>query len=77
MRMDDEVLIRRTFLGNQVYFLKDHPEIDLVEFCTLTSIRCENPDKAISTFSKFSMAGAPKLLKIPHMTQIDGNHFVM
>lgn len=78
MRMDDgELLTRRTLLGDQVYFLKNRPEIDLVGFCILTSIRCENPEKAISTFTKFNMAGAPKPLKLPHMTQIDGNHFVM
>lgn len=52
-------------------------EIDIVRFYTLTSIRYKNPDKVISTFTKFNMAGAPKPLKIPHMTQIDGNHFVM
>lgn len=77
MRMDDELLTQRTFLGDQIYFLKNHPEIDLIGFCILTSIRCENPDKEISTFTKFNMAGAPKPLKIPRMTQIDGNHFVM
>ena len=27
--------------------------------------------------SSFSMRGAPMPLRIPHMTQIDGNHFVM
>ena len=78
MRMDDdELLTVRTCLGMQVKFLEIHPEIDLVGFCTLTAIRCMNPDKEVSKFTSFSMKGAPKPLRIPHMTQIDGNHFVL
>lgn len=78
MRMDDdELLTVKTRLGDQVSFLDRHSEIDLVGFCTLTAIRCENPDDAVSRFTSFSMVGAPKRLLIPHMTQIDGNHFVM
>lgn len=78
MRMDDdELLTVKTCLGMQVQFLKKHPEIDLVGFCTLTTIRCTDPDKAVSRFTSFNMKGAPKPLQIPHMTQIDGNHFVM
>lgn len=78
MRMDDdELLTVRTCLGMQVKFLEMHPEIDLVGFCTLTAIRCMNPDNEVSKFTSFSMKGAPKSLRIPHMTQIDGNHFVM
>lgn len=38
---------------------------------------CQNPDKAVSEFTRFSMKDAPKPLLIPHMTQIDGNHFAM
>ena len=35
MRMDDdELLTVKTCLGMQVQFLKKHPEIDLVGFCT-------------------------------------------
>lgn len=78
MRMDDdELLTVKTCLGMQVQFLKKHPKIDLVGFCTLTTIRCMDPDKAVSRFTSFNMKGAPKPLRIPHMTQIDGNHFVM
>lgn len=78
MRMDDdELLTLKTCLGAQVHFLEKHPEIDLVGFCTLTAIRCKNPDEEVSKFTSFSMRGAPKPLRIPHMTQIDGNHFVM
>ena len=78
MRMDDdELLTLKTCLGDQVHFLEKHPEIDLVGFCTLTAIRCKNPDEEVSKFTSFSMRGAPKPLRIPHMTQIDGNHFVM
>ena len=78
MRMDDdELLTVKTCLGAQVKFLEMHPEVDLVGFCTLTAIRCKNPDEEVSRFTSFSMQGAPKPLRIPHMTQIDGNHFVM
>ena len=78
MRMDDdELLTVKTCLGAQVKFLEMHPEVDLVGFCTLTAIRCMNPDEEVSRFTSFSMKGAPKPLRISHMTQIDGNHFVM
>lgn len=78
MRMDDdELLTVKTCLGAQVQFLERHPEIDLVGFCTLTAIRCKNSDEEVSKFTSFSMKGAPKPLLIPHMTQIDGNHFVL
>lgn len=78
MRMDDdELLTVKTCLGAQVKFLEMHPEVDLVGFCTLTAIRCKNPDEEVSRFTSFSMKGAPKPLLIPHMTQIDGKHFVM
>ena len=78
MRMDDdELLTVKTCLGAQVKFLEMHPEVDLVGFCTLTAIRCMNPDKEVSRFTSFSMKGAPQPLRISHMTQIDGNHFVM
>lgn len=69
MRMDDdELLTVKTCLGAQVKFLKMHPEVDLVGFCTLTAIRCKNPDEEVSKFTSFSMKGAPKPLRIPHMT---------
>ena len=78
MRMDDdELLTFSTNLGRQVQFLNAHPETDLVAFCTLTAVRCADPDKEVSKFTSFNMKGAPKSLRIPHMTQIDGNHFVM
>ena len=78
MRMDDdELLTLKTRLADQVEFLEKHAQIDLVAFCTLTAIRCKNPDDEVSKFTSFSMKGAPKSLLIPHMTQIDGNHFVM
>mgnify|MGYP006889192869 CR=1 FL=1 len=51
MRMDDdELLTVKTSLGAQVKFLEVHPEVDLVGFCTLTAIRCKNPDEEVSKF---------------------------
>ena len=78
MRMDDdELLTVRTRLGKQVEFLERYSEIDIVGFCVLTAIRCQNPDEAVREFTRFSMKDAPKPLLIPHMTRVDGNHFVM
>lgn len=78
MRMDDDELFTlKTCLGAQIHFLENHPEIDLVGFCLLTAILCKDPDKEVRKYTSFSMRGAPKPLRIPHMTQIDGNHFVM
>lgn len=78
MRMDDdELLTLKTSLGAQVKFLEEHPEVDLVSFCALRAIWCVDPDKAVSEYTVFNMQGAPKPLCIPHMTQIDGNHFVL
>lgn len=78
LRMDDdELLTRRTKLTEQLLFLQRHSEVDLVGFCVLNTIRCKDPDQDDSRFTSFSMRGAPMPLRIPHMTQIDGNHFVM
>jgi len=74
---DDELLTRKTYLGRQLNFLDSHEEIDIVGFCTLTAIRCKNSVNEVSSFTRFTMSNAPKPLKIPHMTQIDGTHFVM
>ena len=78
MRMDDdELFMVKTSLGAQVKFLEKHQEVDLVSFCALRAIWCVDPDKAVSEYTVFNMQGAPKPLLIPHMTQIDGNHFVL
>lgn len=78
MRLDDdELLTVKTALGAQVKFLEMHPEVDLVSFCALTAIWCVDPDKVVSEYAVYNMQGAPKPLSIPHMTQIDGNHFVL
>lgn len=58
-------------------FLEKHQEVDFVSFCALRAIWCVDPDKAVSEYTVFNMQGAPKPLLIPHMTQIDGNHFVL
>lgn len=58
MRMDDdELLTVKTCLGAQVKFLEMHPEVDLVGFCTLTAIRCKNPEEEVSKFTSFNMKG--------------------
>lgn len=74
---DDELLTRKTMLGQQLNFLEEHEEIDLVGFCTLTAIRCKNPVKICNDYIKFTMELAPKPLKIPHLTKIDETHIVM
>lgn len=75
---DDELLTRRTKIGEQLHFLMNHPEVDLVAFCLLTAILCKNPDKHVETaYNKFSMEEAPRKLLIPHMTKLDDSHIVM
>lgn len=58
MRMDDdELLTLKTCLGEQVAFLENHQEVDLVAFCTLTAIQCTDPVEEASKFTSFSMQG--------------------
>ena len=74
---DDHLLTRRTHVGEQMKFLKEHPEVDLVGFGLLNAVRFETPKQHIRKFYPQSMYYAPRVLKIPHLTRIDKNHLVL
>lgn len=75
---DDELLTRKTKIGDQLHFLLDHPEIDIVSFCPLTAIKCKNADRAMEEeYTRFTMQEAPRKLLVPHGTKIDDTHVVM
>ena len=78
MKLDDDcILTRRSDIAGQLSFLNEHKEIDLVGFGILSFIRCQPPIKDFMNYFQESMYRAPKPLKIPHMTQIDGTHIVV
>ena len=78
VRLDDDCLLtRRTLLGEQLRFLNEHTEIDLVSFCILNALRLERPEQHIRKLYPQSMNNAPKRLKIAHLTRVDENHIVL
>ena len=78
MRMDDdELLTVHTRVGEQLLFLKDHPEVDIVTFGFITVLN-HHPEKAVwPTYYETTMNDAPKKLKIRHMTRLDEHHVVL
>ena len=74
---DDHLLTRRTHVGEQLQFLKDHPDVDLVGFGLLNALRLETPEEHIRKFYPQSMSYAPRPLKVPHLTRIDETHLVL
>ena len=78
MRMDDdELLTLKSRIGKEIDFLKQHIEIDLVEFGVLSAPRCLSSEKSAISYYQQTMEQAPKKLKIPHLTQIDDHHIVV
>lgn len=78
MKLDDDcILTQKSDIIGQLSFLKKHNEIDLVGFGILSFIQCQSPVKDFIKYFQESMYLAPKPLKIPHMTQIDGTHIVV
>ena len=74
---DDELLTPFTRWGDQLKFLLNHPEIDLVGILPFNIPFMESLDKTARVYYGQPMFGAPKPLKIPHMTPIDDNHVVV
>ena len=74
---DDELLTPCSAFHRQLAFLENHPEVDLVGVLPMgfpvKKVWKENVTRA---FFRFSMADAPKALKIPHMTWLDETHVV-
>lgn len=78
MRMDDdELLTPLSNIGNELLFLMNHHEIDLVGFGVMSTPKCESPIKTSIIYYKQPMYEAPKFLKIPHLTIIDKKHIVV
>ena len=78
MRMDDdELLTRKTHLGNQLIFLRNHPEVDIVSFGFIT-VAHHNPEKSVwPEYYKQSMNSTPRSLLIRHMSKLDETHRVL
>lgn len=78
MRMDDdELLTLCTSVGEQLNFLFEHPEADLVGFGVISPPKCTPTHLNAVLYYKQTMSRAPKTLRIPHMTHIDKNHIVL
>lgn len=74
---DDELLTPYTQFDEQLRFLFNHPEVDLVSSLFLNS-PCTKPLQEVAMqYYKQPMSDAPKPLLIPHLTQIDENHIVV
>lgn len=75
---DDELLTPCSDFHRQLAFLMAHPEVDLVgvlpkAFPTKKGWKA----RSVKEYGKFSMANAPKALKIPHGTWLDEIHVVL
>ena len=75
---DDELLTPCTNFHHQLAFLMAHPEADLVGVLPMTFPAKKGwKRQSVRDYGKFSMANAPKTLKIPHGTRLDENHIVL
>ena len=77
MRLDEDMLLTPfSKIWEQLYFLKNHPEVDLsaIQLCSPTFN--PSPENVAQKFSMFSMSYCGKPLIIPHKTKIDDTHFV-
>lgn len=78
VRMDDDQLLTPfTRVEEQVEFLKEHKEVDLVGILLYHMPRCRSLKKAAEEYYAQPMAYAPKQLLIPHLTEIDDTHIVV
>lgn len=75
---DDELLTPGSDFHGHLDFLMAHPEADLVavQLCDLP-LRRNWQDGELQRYMRSGIAGAPKLLRIPHGTWIDGDHVVL
>lgn len=73
---DDELLTLRTNFHRQLRFLLSHPEADLAAVSCYSALHLRSHQRCVNGFYKYSMADAPKSLKIPHMTFLDDTHVV-
>lgn len=68
---DDELLTPDTRFHEQLKFMMEHPEVDLVGVLPFNLPSWTNLKKEAQKYYDQPMSHAPKKLKIPHMTQMD------
>ena len=74
---DDELLTVRSRVHDELRFLMEHPQLDLIGFGHTTAIRLHSPEFNFKEYYKSSMKDALRPLKIPHKTKIDDTHIVL
>ena len=75
---DDELLTLRTNFHRQLAFLMAHPQVDLVGALPMSfPVKKGWRTQSLKNYARFSMANAPKALKIPHNTWLDERHVVL
>ena len=75
---DDELLTPSTKFHEQLRFLLAHPEVDLAGVLPMNfPVKKDWRNKELNMYRGFSMANAPKPLKIPHGTWLDESHIVL
>lgn len=74
---DDELLTPLSKVNEELNFLEEHNEIDLVGIQACSAPFPEKPQNKAKRYMRFNMRNAPKPLIIPHMTKIDEDHYVV
>lgn len=74
---DDELLTPFTGFHDELKFLMEHPEVDLVGVLPFNLPMCTSLKEVERECLKHSMDRAPKKLRIPHLTRIDDSHIVL
>lgn len=74
---DDELLTPLSKIHEELNFLEEHNEIDLVGIQACSAPFPEKPQNKAKRYMRFDMRNAPKPLIIPHMTKIDEEHYVV
>lgn len=74
---DDELLTPYTKFHEQLQFLMEHPEVDLVGVLAYNLLRRRPLTGLAETYFKQPMNNAPKKLIMPHLTKIDDRHIVV
>lgn len=75
---DDERLTPATNFHKQVEFLMAHSGVDMVGVLPMAFPAKKGWKKeTLRQYARFSMANAPKALKIPHKTVLDDTHIVL
>ena len=78
MRLDDdELLTRRTLLGEQLHFLMKFPQVDLVCFGFITTIKCSPVREVWEQYFIQSMEDSGKRTEVPLLTWLDPGHVIL